>query len=197
MAEKGLPQPTPPLSKPRTLTVVQYLRCVFVELLVTAEFGVLSLRLIFMEGLGVAANVIAVVDISYKVICSCLQYAQDVRHAKTEKSRLSEAVINLNLTLRSAQELLGGPRGERLKKSQSLFSAVQNSESRLQSLNHLLSPKPSVGKDQSISAWKWPFKRNEVDTHISDLQHCSAAVNLALQIDQTFVLILRQCRIKI
>ena len=50
-----------------------------------------------MEGLGVAANVIAVVDISSKLVGWCVQYAQDVTNAKDEKARLSQAVTYLNL----------------------------------------------------------------------------------------------------
>lgn len=41
-----------------------------------------------LEGLGVAANVFAVVDMSVKVIDWCARYARDVSSAKEDKTRL-------------------------------------------------------------------------------------------------------------
>lgn len=45
-----------------------------------------------MEGIGVAANAIQVVNFSVKIASACLQYAKDVKHAKGDIDRLSKHV---------------------------------------------------------------------------------------------------------
>jgi hypothetical protein len=58
------------------------------------------------EALGMASSVIAVVDLSAKVINSCVRYAQDVSHASEDKKRLAEEVTRLNLALMNARDLV-------------------------------------------------------------------------------------------
>ncbi|KAH7134334.1 WD40-repeat-containing domain protein [Dactylonectria macrodidyma] len=55
-----------------------------------------------MEAVGVVANVIALVDLSAKLVGWCAQYAQDVKHAKHDKARLSQEATHLNLVSEKA-----------------------------------------------------------------------------------------------
>jgi hypothetical protein len=41
-----------------------------------------------LEGLGLAANVIAVIDLSAKVISWCYQYSKDVKNARADIEQL-------------------------------------------------------------------------------------------------------------
>lgn len=177
-----------------------------------------------MEGLGVAASVIAVVDISFKVFKTCRNYAHQVKHAESDISRLITVVENLNLVAQSARDLLDSPYGEQLKISDNLPSALKDSKTLLTDLDKLLSTKVNGEKKKSIKAWiwpfecnvqgfsarkwpfkrkdqgfgalEWPFRRQEVDELISNFQQYYDAIETALSIIQTFVLIAPHSRMR-
>ncbi|KAJ9419620.1 hypothetical protein QL093DRAFT_1456893 [Fusarium oxysporum] len=100
-----------------------------------------------MEGLGVAANIIAVVDLSVKVIGWCAQYAQDIKNAENDKARLSQEVTHLNVASQNARDLLEGSQSTRLKASKALSLAVEESKSQLLQLEELL----SAGRETRVS----------------------------------------------
>ncbi|KAH6988769.1 vegetative incompatibility protein HET-E-1, partial [Ilyonectria sp. MPI-CAGE-AT-0026] len=144
-----------------------------------------------MDGLSVAANVIAVVELSGNVIRHCVQYAQDVRHAKDDKARLSQEATHLHLALKNADDLLNGPQSARLKGSRALFVATGNSEAQLRLLDELLASGQTTksGRKASLDAMKWPFQSKEVETLIHGLRRCTEAISLALQVDQTAIIL--------
>ncbi|KAH7120709.1 vegetative incompatibility protein HET-E-1 [Dactylonectria macrodidyma] len=141
-----------------------------------------------LEGLGIAANVIAVVDLSAKVIGWCARYAQDVKHAKDDKTRLSQEVTRLNLASQNARGLLNGPQGLRLKASHALFLATADSESQLRHVEKLLASRHEPDKAR-LDALKWPFQSREVDAIVQDLRRCTEAIYSALQVDQTSIIL--------
>lgn len=136
-----------------------------------------------MEGLGIAANLMGIIDTSSKIIGVCVQYAQDVKHAKEDKARLTKEVSRLSLTLRNAKDLLASPRGAHLRNSSSLMQAVSDSEDLLRHLGKLLISE----KGAHLERLKWPFQSKELNNIVQSLQRCSAAVDAALQVDQTLV----------
>ncbi|KAH6988808.1 vegetative incompatibility protein HET-E-1, partial [Ilyonectria sp. MPI-CAGE-AT-0026] len=144
-----------------------------------------------MDGLSVAANVIAVVELSANVIRHCVQYAQDIKHAKDDKARLSQEVTRLHLALKNADDLLNGPQGARLKCSRALSVATGNSEAQLRRLDELLAfgQMTKSGKNAGLGAMKWPFQSKEVETLIQGLQRCTEAISSALQVDQTAIIL--------
>ncbi|KAL6406364.1 vegetative incompatibility protein HET-E-1 [Ilyonectria robusta] len=144
-----------------------------------------------MEGLGVAANVIAVVELSVNVIRQCAQYAQDVKHAKDDKARLSQEATHLHLALKNADSLLNSPQGARLKGSRVLFVATGNSEAQLRRLDELLASGQTTksGRKASLDAMTWPFQCKEVETLIHGLRRCTEAISSALQVDQTAIIL--------
>ncbi|KAM5527628.1 vegetative incompatibility protein HET-E-1 [Fusarium oxysporum f. sp. phaseoli] len=140
------------------------------------------------EALGITSSVIAVVELSAKVINWCVRYAQDVSHAKEEKKRLVDEVTRLNLASVNARELLCGPHGSRLKASHALYLATVNGQSQLRRIASQL----AEGSDQgniSFEALKWPFKSNDLQTVIQDLHRCTEAIYSALEVDQTSILL--------
>ncbi|KAM0542193.1 hypothetical protein ACHAO7_010082 [Fusarium culmorum] len=120
------------------------------------------------EALGVASSVIAVVDLSAKVINWCVQYAKDVSHAKEDKKRLAEELTRLNLASVNACNLLNGPHGSRLKASHVLYLATVDSQSQLKRIEGQLTERGGQGK-VGFEALKWPFKSKDVQSVIQDL----------------------------
>lgn len=88
-----------------------------------------------MEGLGIAANVIAVVGLSAKVATVCVDYSKSVKNAKNEIARLHLEVVGLQSAANAVMELLMGPSGERLKASQQLCNTILHTESHLQAVH--------------------------------------------------------------
>ena len=140
-----------------------------------------------MEGLGVAASVIAVVESSAKVASLCLQYSQGVRHAKDDIIRLRKQVIDLENVSASVTQLLDGPNGSQLKTSRQLQAALLDGRSQLQELHETLAPK-SARKAMSRLGFKsltWPFQSKDADKIMQEFRRCTQAVSLALAVDQT------------
>lgn len=140
-----------------------------------------------MEGLGIAANVIAIVDLSAKVATLCVDYSKGVKNAKDDIARLRVEVAGLQTAAAGVSELLMGPSGERLKASQQLYNTVRRSESQLQAVYERLRPKS--GREAlarfGLRAFKWPLQSKEVEEIVLDIGRHAQAMNLALQVDQT------------
>ncbi|GKU15649.1 unnamed protein product, partial [Fusarium langsethiae] len=142
------------------------------------------------EALGVASSVIAVVDLSAKVLSLCFQYSQAVKNAKDDIEKLCEEVAAFQATTEELQTLIDGPRSQELKASQQLKSAIEDGRSRLKKLEQQL--QPSTGRKRmsrfGLRALKWPFESKDVKGTIEDLERCRGNISLALNIDQTIIL---------
>ncbi|PWI65022.1 hypothetical protein PCL_07434 [Purpureocillium lilacinum] len=140
-----------------------------------------------MEGLGIAANVIAVVDLSVKVAALCVDYGKGVKNAKNDIVRLQLEVAGLQSAANGVQELLLGPSGRRLKSSEQLCNTVRHCQSQLQALFERLRPKtaPEALAPVGLRALKWPFQNKEVERIVQDMGRYAQAMNQALQVDQT------------
>ncbi|CEI70942.1 unnamed protein product [Fusarium venenatum] len=142
------------------------------------------------EALGVASSVIAVVELSVKVLSLCLQYSREVKNAKDDIERLRKEVASFKATADELKALLEGPHGKALKTSQQLVSVIENGHSTLGKLKQRL--QPSTGRKAmsrfGMRALKWPFERKDVEGTIQNLEHCRTNVSLALNIDQTVIL---------
>ncbi|KAK3192426.1 hypothetical protein K4F52_001639 [Lecanicillium sp. MT-2017a] len=144
-----------------------------------------------MEGLSVAASVIAVVELSAKVASLCLQYSKDVKHAKDNIVRLRLQVTDLGYASASVQQLLDGPNGSSLKASQQLLVAIRDGESQLQELHKTLCPRNArqALSRQGLRSLKWPFQSKDIEKIVQDLGRCTQTISLALQVDQTGILL--------
>ncbi|KAL3952672.1 hypothetical protein ACCO45_012615 [Purpureocillium lilacinum] len=143
-----------------------------------------------MEGLGIAANVIAVVDLSVKVTDWCAEYCKSVKNAKDDIVRFRLEVIGLQTAANGVKELLAGPSRERLKASQQLCNSVRHSESELQAVYERLRPTSAreIFTRLGLRTLRWPFQGKEVEKIIQSIARCTQAINLALQVDQTNIL---------
>ncbi|KAF5263420.1 hypothetical protein FOXYS1_5834, partial [Fusarium oxysporum] len=138
-----------------------------------------------MEGLGVAANVIAVVDISFKLAEWCVQYAHDVKNARKDIEKLQREVVNFQVAIGQVKSLIEGPGGQALQASRQLGSAIEDARSTLEELERKL--QPSTGrKAMSRVGWralKWPFSNKAVEETIQHLARSRDNISFALNTD--------------
>src|SRR4051794_27335198 len=112
-----------------------------------------------MEALGVLANVIAVVELSAKVLSLCMQYSLAVKDAKSDIMRLQIEIMSLDGVLGKFKQLLEGPDGTKLSASQKLDDTLDECSLQLEYLLKTLDP----GKGRKamsrirLRALKWPF----------------------------------------
>ncbi|KAF7548859.1 hypothetical protein G7Z17_g6795 [Cylindrodendrum hubeiense] len=144
-----------------------------------------------MEVIGVAANAIAVVDLSVKVAAVCLQYAKDVKNAAADINRLRTEVAGLEKASKDVQQLLASPNGAKLEKSQSLESTLKESRLQLEKLDQRLKPKtPHKAMSRiGLRALKWPFQQKDVEGFVEELRRHTQDISFTLQVDQTAVLL--------
>ncbi|KAH7108940.1 hypothetical protein B0J13DRAFT_320783 [Dactylonectria estremocensis] len=141
-----------------------------------------------LEGLGIAANVIAVVDLSAKVLSLCFQYSQEVKNAKHDIDRLCDEVKNLKTSSENADQLINGPNGTKLQVSRELRFAVKASKDKLEEVRKKLDRRKTMSRF-GIRALKWPFQSKDVERITQGLVHCREAISLALQVDQTTIIL--------
>ncbi|KAM0269068.1 hypothetical protein ACHAQH_009824 [Verticillium albo-atrum] len=118
-----------------------------------------------MEGLGVAANVIAVIDLSAKVATLCVQYAKEVAGARADIQRLQKQANQLGSALRAAQHVVEGSNSQSLFASQGLTGSFCECIVDLQRLENKLCPNPArtAMRRLGLRALKWPFNSKEVN----------------------------------
>ena len=78
-----------------------------------------------MDGLSGAASVIAVVDISAKIISLCYQYSVAVKEAKDDIERVQRKVSDITHTLEKIKKLLNNQDKTWLSTTQGLFSSLE------------------------------------------------------------------------
>ncbi|KAK0739040.1 hypothetical protein B0T21DRAFT_307466 [Apiosordaria backusii] len=143
-----------------------------------------------MDGVSAAASIIAVIDLSAKVACLCVQYYSDVKNAKSDIKRLQGELQGLEKTLQGARELLESPNGKSLKTSQGLVDGLANCSSQLKQLQLRLEKKLHHGpahktmRRLGLRALKWPFKSKEIDTIIKNLERYRDTLSAGLTVDQ-------------
>nr|CEG03949.1 unnamed protein product [Fusarium acuminatum CS5907] len=142
------------------------------------------------EALGVASSVIAVVELSVKVLSLCLQYSREVKNAKDDIERLRKEVATFKATADELKALLKGPHGKELKTSRQLVSVIEDGHSTLGKLEQRLQPSTSrkAMSRFGMRTLKWPFESKDVEGTIQNLERCRGNISLALNIDQTLIL---------
>jgi hypothetical protein len=139
-----------------------------------------------MEALGIAANVIAVVDISVKILQICSQYAQEVRNATADIEELQQEVETLHVTAKKVKALIKSPQGTKLKASQDFEQQVKETVIVLSEVKWKLQPptKPSFRQRLGFKSLKWPFQSEQVHRIVERIRKCSDSLSLALQVDE-------------
>ncbi|KAJ3457025.1 hypothetical protein MRS44_014166 [Fusarium solani] len=142
-----------------------------------------------MEGLGAAASVIAVVDMSAKVASLCTDYFKAVKNARSDIECLQSELASLTIVLRGAERLVKGPDGNKLQTTEELEAALAEASVQLQRLIDELERKHGrtrkVMSRFGIRALKWPFESSEVDGIIQSLDRNQDTISAALMVDNT------------
>nr|RBQ98910.1 hypothetical protein FVER53263_03204 [Fusarium verticillioides] len=136
-----------------------------------------------LEGLGIVANVIAVVDLSLKVISWCSKYAKDVKDSSDGRARLLQAAITLHYESEKIRHPLTGKNGSKLKASQKLAHAMGSSEVQLRELESLLSDKTNC------SSLRWPLRKEKVESAIRNIENATKNLLEVLQIDTAGIIL--------
>lgn len=150
-----------------------------------------------MEGLGIAANVIAVVDLSAQVARLCYQYSTAVTGAREEIEHLSSHVKKLHFVVEAANELLeedrvssgnppAGPSSS-LPTLAKVARTLGECENDLSTLQSKVEPAATGSRMRRIGsrALQWPFKKKDVDAMVQNFERYQRVITDALQMDQT------------
>ncbi|KAH0542416.1 hypothetical protein FGG08_003171 [Glutinoglossum americanum] len=140
-----------------------------------------------MDGLSGAASVIAVVDLSAKIVSRCFQYSVAVKNAKEDIESLQGEVSRIGDVLERAKKLLEEPKEMRLLTFQKLSDSLKGCSAQLEELNRRLEPSNTrkVMSRLGARALKWPFTSKEVEKIVANLERYKQTLSLALQVDQT------------
>ncbi|KAJ5028935.1 hypothetical protein J3E73DRAFT_430510 [Bipolaris maydis] len=142
-----------------------------------------------MDGLSGAASVIAVIDISAKIVSLCYQYSVAIKDARDNIERVRRKVSDITHILEKIKQLLDSQDKTRLSTTQGLFSSLEQCLKELEGLEVTLEPR-KTRKTMSrfgFRALKWPFTSKQVDKIVLDLERYEQTFGLALQADQTVV----------
>ncbi|KAF4445382.1 Vegetative incompatibility HET-E-1, partial [Fusarium albosuccineum] len=155
-----------------------------------------------MDGLSVAANVIAVVELTAKVASLCVQYSTAVKNARSDIERLQRELNSLEAVLSRARSLAEGPHGAKLQAIQQLQGGLDDASSQLLHLCARMEEKLANSKTRKamsrfgIRALKWPFESSEIETIIRNLDRNRDALSTALIIDNTALQVDTNSKIK-
>ena len=142
------------------------------------------------EALGLAASVIAIIDLSAKIASQCCEYYANVENARDDIERLQREAEGLKATLEQVQSLCDSPNGAKLQSSQNLSDGVKDCKKQLAQLETKLEPRTrhKVMSRFGMRALKWPLKSSEVEEIMTKLGNCKDNISFSLQVDQAYVI---------
>ena len=140
-----------------------------------------------MDGLSGAASVIAVIDVSAKIISLCFQYSTAVKNSRKDIKCLQRKVSNIKDVFGQVEQLLDGRDKTLRSATHNLSDSLKECLLQLEELKTQLEP----GKTRKamsrigVRALKWPFMSKEVEKYIACLESYEQIYTLALLADQT------------
>ncbi|KAF2474193.1 vegetative incompatibility protein HET-E-1, partial [Lindgomyces ingoldianus] len=140
-----------------------------------------------MDGLSGAASVIAVIDISAKITSLCFQYSVAVKYAKDDIERVRRKLDDITRVLEKIVQLLSRQDKAPLSTTHGLFTSCSQCLRELTDIKAKLEPGKTRKTMSRIGmrALKWPFTSKEVGRIVSSLEGYEQTFTLALQVDQT------------
>ncbi|KAF7536892.1 hypothetical protein G7054_g4190 [Neopestalotiopsis clavispora] len=157
------------------------------------KFGVFNSSAI-MEALGGVGSIIAVVDLSAKILSLCSQYFKEVKNARNSIEDLQKAVTNIQTQHEKTRALLEGRMGFLLETSQELIKGHHGCKRELEDLKLTLEQNFNTKNGSSKimrkfgqRALKWPFEASTVHATARKLRGFQEDMTNGLIIDQTVV----------
>lgn len=144
-------------------------------------------RYCIMDGLSGAASVIAVIDVSAKIISLCFQYSKAVKDSRKDIERLQKKVNSIKNVFGQVEQLLNGRDKTLLSAIDHLSDSLKECLLQLDELQTQLEPsKTRKAMSQfGVQALKWPLTSKEVEEYIASLEGYEQLYTLALLADQT------------
>ncbi|EWY97447.1 hypothetical protein FOYG_02287 [Fusarium oxysporum NRRL 32931] len=143
------------------------------------------------EAVGLAASVIAIIDLSAKVATLCFQYSTAVGNARADVAHLQSRLNDLDACLRGFHRVLHGPNNQALPISRELIDSLDGCKSELAQVQNRLDPGKArkTMRRLGLRALKWPFDSKEVSGIVANLERYKQTIMLCLQVDQTTILL--------
>ncbi|KAK2669726.1 P-loop containing nucleoside triphosphate hydrolase [Fusarium oxysporum f. sp. vasinfectum] len=143
------------------------------------------------EAVGLAASVIAIIDLSAKVATLCFQYSTAVGKARADVAHLQSRLNDLDACLRGVHRVLHGPNNQALLISRELIDSLDGCKSELTQVQNRLDPGKArkTMRRLGLRALKWPFDSKEVSGIVANLERYKQTIMLCLQVDQTTILL--------
>ena len=123
-----------------------------------------------MAGIGEAASVIAVIQITQSVFELCSDYYGAVKNAENETRRLQNELTGLREVLAKVQRLFEDPKNKQFQISREFNQALEECRSLVDELKNRLETK----KDRFFArlvhrGLQWPFTKKELNVKIQHL----------------------------
>ncbi|RPB18652.1 hypothetical protein L211DRAFT_901709 [Terfezia boudieri ATCC MYA-4762] len=141
-----------------------------------------------MDGLSVAASVIAVVQIAGQVMSLCVNYYSIAKNAQSDIKYLLDNIVALISLFQHIEALSKGPGAAKLVASKELIEGVAlELKQEFQKLKKILEPEERQGFFQYFSRrLTWPLKREDVDKVFQLLERHKTTLILAMNSDQMY-----------
>ena len=128
-------------------------------------------------------TILAVVDLSAKLLSLISKYYSDVRDAKDDITRLMTEIRSFQTILLDVEKLAEASKPQSLP-----VVAIKESLSDIHDLINELGPSSGrkVMKRVGLRALKWPFSSGQVTKCIERLERHKTAISLGLNVEQTY-----------
>ncbi|KAL8966803.1 MAG: hypothetical protein Q9197_005783 [Variospora fuerteventurae] len=132
---------------------------------------------------------IAIGQVSAKVVSIIWKYYSDVKDAESNITFLANEIQDFRNVVQSLQDLL--QRSSKVSVSAALETTITQALTDINSLETKLDPGTRAKAMRRLGkrALKWPFTKKEVDEWVVRFQRFKATVNLALNTDQTSLIL--------
>jgi hypothetical protein len=140
-----------------------------------------------MAGIGEAASIIAVIQITAQIYKLCSSYISEVKNAPKDVERLQSKTSSLHSVLEKIEQMLRGSKSARLTMSTSVLEPLKRCVTDLEELKAKLDAgkrKKSMSR-VGLRSLRWPFTRKEVEKAIKMLEGYTTTFNVALLADNT------------
>lgn len=140
------------------------------------------------ESIGLAASIVAIVELSAKIGKLCVKYYSGVKNAADDIARLQDEIAQSTAILKEAQQLLDGQDGAKLIASRNLCDGLEDSLEQFKTLESRLAPDKKSRVMRYVGALKWPFDSAEINAILKNLERSRNMIFFGLQVDQTYVI---------
>lgn len=142
-----------------------------------------------MDPLSFTASIIAVIDMSSKLISSCYQYQSRARHAAQDAKKIRAEAIELLGVLQRLLVIAQDEEEHQTARLPTLQALAQPNglltECQTELASLMMKMKPKTGWAQIRSSLVWPLKEADVNKAIDRIHRIKSDLNLALTADNT------------